>query len=578
MPDSSELPKRLRIRKIQVAAVVLIVISASLVWYGRQNSLPLPAFMNRWLHPPRPALRLPIRFVDVAQQDGLHYQWTIPNPGPHNILESIGNGCAFLDYDNDGNLDILLVGPKLALYKGDGHGHFTDVSHATGLDTLHGHFLGCAVGDYDNDGYDDLYISGYQTGLLLHNEQGKRFRDVTKEAGLKPQPFGNTCAFGNLDGSRYLDLFVCNYVEMIPMNMLRMGDPRAYPALGPIWYHNVDGHRFVDVTKALGVDITTGRGLGAAFAPVDAEKHVGLAVANDMGLGDLFMRAGAGHLKNIASESGVAAVPVIKGLNGRMGIDWGDYDNDGLLDLFVTTFHHEPKILLHNMGHDVFEDVGSPLSQGIVLDTLAFGCKWLDADNSGWLDLLISNGHIDNSGMHRGPHIPYRQKTLLLYNRHGHGFVEATQSVGMDKLPPIVGRGLAIGDYDNDGRVDALVVDSEGGPLLLHNESQPVGHWLSLQLIGVKCNRDGYGALVTVTAGGLTQTRLCHSDGSYLSASDKRVHVGLANAAAADTVSIHWVSGHTDTLHNIPADQVIVVSEGNAHWQKAGHYGSALSP
>jgi hypothetical protein len=552
-------------RILQGAATTLLFALAGLLWL---RALPAhhPSKSRHGIRIPvkrRITLDTPILFRDRAAEAGLHYRWTISNQYQHNVLESIGNGCALFDYNNDGNLDILLVGPKLALYQGDGKGHFTDVTHQAGLDRLHGHFLGCAVGDYDNDGYDDLYISGYQTGLLLHNESGRSFRDVTREAGLGPQPFGTTCAFGSMDGSRYLDLFVCNYVRMIPLDWRSAADPRRYPPLSSLLFHNLDGRHFVDVTEAWGTKTLSGRGLGAAFAPIDAQYHMGLAVANDMGLSDLFTLTAPGKLMNVGERSGVASPPALKGLNGRMGIDWGDYDNDGLLDLFITTFQREPKILLHNQGDGLFEDSGPPISKDDVLDTLAFGCKWLDADNSGWLDLLVSNGHLDNTGNFRGPFVAYRQRTLLLANTHGRGLANAGESAGMGALPPIVGRGLATGDFDNDGRVDALVVDSEGSPLLLHNESSPAGHWLSLKLIGTRCNADGYGAIVTVQAGAMAQTRLCHSDGSYLSASDRRVHIGLGSATVIDSLTVRWPDGHIDAYRQVPADHIRTCREGD---------------
>ena len=507
---------------------------------------------------PRP----PVRFVDRARGAGLDYQWEISGSRPIDILQSIGNGCAFLDYDNDGNLDVLLVGPKLALYKGDGRGHFMDVTRRTDLDKLQGHFLGCAVGDYDNDGYDDVYLSGYRTGLLLHNEHGQGFKDVTEQAGLKTQPWGTTCAFGSFNGSRFLDLFIGNYVDFRPEQFGQQGGPMQYAPFQGVLYHNGGGH-FQDVTAAWGVDKTPGRGLGAAWAPLGESGRVGLAVANDMNRDSLLVQAGSGRVRDVAARSGVASVPRGRGfiVPGRMGIDWGDYDNDGRLDLFVTTFQGEPKILLHNVGGDVFQDVGGGLN-GPLLSNLAFGAKWLDADNSGRLSLLVSNGHLNDDIQIKDPMSSYRQPTLFLYNQTGRGLADDTKGAGMDTLPLIVGRGLAVGDYDNDGRVDALVVDSEGKPLLLHNETDPAGHWLSLTLVGTRCNRDGYGAMVTVKAGGLTQTRLCHADGSYLSSSDKRVHVGLGAARRAETLSVRWPDGATDTLRGVAADRHLRIVEG----------------
>lgn len=565
----NSLPKRPSGSEPVIIALLLIVIAVAGIstWNNAAStSKPKPRRGSIGHRPKRSAPLTPIRFTEMAHTAGLDYQWSVPNTGPHNVLESIGNGCAFLDYNNDGNLDVLLVGTRLALFRGDGQGHFTEVTHETGLDKLHGHFLGCAVGDYDNDGYDDLYISGYETGVLLHNEGGRHFKDVTAQAGIPPQPFGTTCAFGNFDGSRYLDLVICNYVQMKPMDWRSAANPLRFAPLSTVLFHNLDGKHFVNVTESWNAKTVTGRGLGAAFAPLDSRNQVGLAVANDMGLCDLFVRPSAGSLKNIGASSGVSAPAVMSGLNGRMGIDWGDYDNDGLFDLFITTYEREPKILLHNRGDDLFEDVGARFSDGDVLEMLSWGCKWLDADNSGWLDLLETNGHLDNTGVFRGPHVPYKQPTILLYNQKGKGLIDASVGTGLDHISPVVGRGLATGDFDNDGRVDALVVDSEGAPQLLHNESKPVGHWISLRLTGVRSNRDGYGAVVVVTAGGLTQTRLCHADGSYMSSSDKRVHVGLGDASSASQILIHWPSGQTDVLNNVSADQFVSVREGEGAW------------
>lgn len=539
-------------------------------------------------HRPAPISSIPsssgsIHFSDVAQEAGLHYRWAIPGKRPLNILQTIGNGCAFLDYDNDGNLDILLVGPKLALYRGDGHGHFTDVTHTMGLDKLHGDFLGCAVGDYDNDGYDDLYISGYRRGLLLHNEHGKGFKDVTEAAGLKPQPWGTSAAFGDLDGDGLLDLYVANYVAFAPPRtpafctvrthgeLIKTGcGPESFKALKGVLYHNLNGKRFQDVTDSWGLNSQSGKGLGVGMADYAGHGHLGFAVANDEMKGDLFQNTGNARFKNVGSASGTA-LGAFGSTHGGMGLDWGDYDNDGRLDLFVATYHGEPKDLYHNDGNGLFTN--DARESGMIrtsLDTVAFGCKFFDADNDGWLDLIVSNGHtadnIDQFWMVKG-FTTYRQQTQLFHNLgaiHNAGkFGDISPRAGPDFQRPILGRGLAVGDFDNDGRVDALVVDSEGAPLLLHNEGKPAGHWLSFTLVGVKSNRDGYGASVTVTAGGLTQTRVCHADGSYLSSSDKRVHIGLGPATRAETVQVRWPSGQTNTFRDLPADAAYLLREGD---------------
>lgn len=526
--------------------------------------------------PPHPPAS-PLRFRDVAREAGLNYTWTIAGTRPLNILQTIGNGCAFLDYNGDGNLDVLLVGPKLALYKGDGRGHFTDVSAATGLATLSGHFLGCAVADYDNDGFDDVYVSGYRTGLLLHNEGGKRFADVTASSGIKVQPWGTSCAWGDVDGDGKLDLYIANYARFGPEpgipqlcdshGMKTSCGPRYYKPLKGAFFRNLGQGRFADAGAALNVATTNGRGLGVAFAPLDDSGRPTLAIANDELPGDLLTPTGTGakaRYTNQGSPSGMA-FDRDGNIHGGMGTDWGDYDNDGRLDLFVATFQGEAKSLYHNDDNGVFSDTS--YLTGLAPPTIpnvAFGCKLFDADNDGWLDLMIANGHVQDNIHEIDTSTTYRQTLQLFHNRGTTpvGFDNISASAGPDFARPIVGRGLAVGDYDNDGKLDALVVDSEGAPLLLHNESTSTDHWLGVRLVGTKSNRDGLGAVLTATINGKKIVQLCQTDGSYLSASDRRVHFGLGTAATVETLTVRWPSGHTDTLKNVAGDRYVTLREG----------------
>jgi len=528
-----------------------------------------------------------IHFVDVAETAGLRYRWKIEGKRPLNILQTIGNGCALLDYNNDGNLDILLVGSKLALYQGDGHGHFTDVTHQTGLDTLSGHFLGCAVGDYDNDGFDDIYLSAYRGGVLLHNEAGKGkrekgkegaaspqspipslrvFRDVTKEAGIKPQPWGTSTAFSDIDGSGRLSLYIGNYVRFGPSSLqlcrvnqhLTACGPIAYPPEKGVLYRNLGKGKFEDVTRSWGADQAAGKTLGVAFADYDGSGRQSLALANDEMAGNLFHNEG-GKFVDVGTDAGTA-YDRNGSKHGGMGEDWGDYDNDGRLDLLVATFQQEVKNIYHNDG-SLFTDRAIPLGIAWAASPyVAFGSKFIDVDNDGWLDVIFADGHIQDNAAEVENNATFRQPIQLFHNQGGTDFEDIHASLIGSAAQPIVGRGLAIGDFDNDGRMDVLVVDSEGAPLLLHNETPNAGHWLEVTLQGTKSNRDGIGALVTFETSGRKLLRLCHTDGSYLSASDRRVHCGLGAATSA-TIRVKWPSGHQDIYKDIPADRIVTLTE-----------------
>ena len=521
--------------------------------------------------PTPPATAAPsIQFTEVAEAAGVHYAWQAPGKAPHNILDTIGNGCAFLDFDGDGALDVLLVGPKPALYRGDGKGRFTEVTQQMGLGGLSGHFLGCAVGDYDNDGFPDIYLSAYQGGVLLHNEAGKGYKDATRPAGLAAQPWGTSCAWVDVDGDGRLDLFICNYAIFGPKTEPQMCSsgatriacgPRYYQPEKNILYRNAGNGKFQNVTTAWNITSTQGKGLGVTAADYDDSGHQSLAIANDEVPGDL-LHFTKGRFENVGKTAGVGYDNAGQ-VHGGMGIDWGDYDNDGKLDLFVATFATEPKSIYHNEGSGYFTDTAGPL--GIGLKTKAyvtFGGKFLDADNDGWLDLMLANGHIEDNVAVASPGETYPQPLQLFHNQNGTALEEITATAGPGLQHSIVGRGLAIGDYDNDGRMDALAVDAEGKCLLLHNETANPGHWLSCRLIGTKCNRDGFGALVTVKTGRLSLLRRCGTDGSYLSASEARLHFGLGANTAAQTLTVKWPDGHTDTYANLPADHFITIQEG----------------
>ena len=502
----------------------------------------------------------PVHFVEAAEKSGIKYAWSAPGKRPLNILQTIGNGCAFLDFNNDGNLDILLVGPKPALFQGDGKGSFTDVSTSV-LGALSGYFLGCAVGDYDNDGFQDLYLSGYREGRLLHNEGGKSFKDATPASGLKPQPWGTSASWADLDRDGKLDLYIANYAifdkntkpQLCDFNgILSSCGPRFYDPERGVLYHNTGGGKFVGVTERVGAKKVAGRGLGVACLDFNESGFDSIAIANDELPGDLLLNKNF-TFTNEGTTSGTAYDSEGRA-HGGMGIDWGDYDNDGKPDLVVATFSNEVKALYHNEGGGFFQEkAASSGLAGTVEPYITFGIKFFDANNDGFLDLILANGHVQGNIAQIEKAESYRQPVVFLQNNQGRVFEDKNASSGIGTLKPIVGRGLAVGDYDNDGKMDVLVVDSEGKPLLLHNETPQAGHWLLLRLDPGK--GIAHGALLTITLpDGTKLLRHCQTDGSYMSASDPRVHVGLGSATKA-SVTVKWPSGKTTDHKDLAADQ-----------------------
>ena len=515
-----------------------------------------------------------IHFTEVTKQAGIDYLLRIGasekrSSSTLTILQTIGNGCAFLDYNNDGNLDILLVGPKPALYQGDGKGHFRNVTHQAGLDRLSGYFLGCAVGDYDNDGFEDIYLSGFQTGALLHNEAGKRFRVVTTRAGIKPQPWGTSCGWVDVGRRGKLDLFVCNYVEFAPdpkryvqyCEPLACG-PRTYSPMMPVLYENQGNGHFDDISKRSGLNAASGKGLGVAFADLGNQGSTDIITGNDEVAGDLFRTDGKMHFRNIGIASGIAF-----GASGQpqggMGVDCADYDGDGRLDVIVATYWDQAKSLYHNDGNGVFSNVSE--ATGIARPGkpfVSFGVKWLDYDNDGWPDLLFANGNVDNHIDILFPEQRFREPMLALHNIGGKRFVDESALLGPAIKRPIIGRGLATGDFDNDGRIDVLVMNSDGQPLLLHNEGGKVGNWIGLSLVGTgHSNRDAYGALVRVRAGGRVQLKQVQSAGSYLSASDKRLLFGLGTATHIEEITVTWPDGRNEKIAPLPPGRYYTLRE-----------------
>ena len=540
--------------------------------------------------PSRPA-RPPFQFQDVTRAAGLDFRLTCGGAEKRYIMESLCGGVAFLDYDNDDWLDIFLVNgstvsdlrhgaqPNFKLYRNTRDGRFADVTAQAGF-TRGCWGFGVAVGDYDNDGFDDLYVTCLDGGILYHNNGNGTFTDVTAKAGVgNGGRWGASAAFGDYDNDGYLDLYVANYVELDLQNLPEFGSsvhcqyrgipvscgPRGLQGSRDRLYHNNGDGTFTDVTEKLGIDPGANYGLGVLWGDFDLDGRLDLYVADDSTPSLLYHNQGSGKVTEVGVAAGVAY-----SADGReqagMGVDFADYDNDGLPDLAKTNFSDDSNNLYHNDGQGSFTDLGGPTGFGpISIPFLGFGLKFADFDNDGWKDAFVANGHVNPQVDAHAFGVSYAERPLLFHNLGNGKFAEVGESAGAALKLKKVGRGLAAGDFDNDGNVDLLVSNLDDSAELLRNlgaRRGEAGHWLRIKTVGTRSNRDGFGARVQVAAGALTQADEVRANSSYLSASDPRLHFGLGTATRADRIVIHWPSGATDIIQNERADQELVVEEG----------------
>jgi hypothetical protein len=523
-----------------------------------------------------------IQFESVAASRGIVFAWP-QQARPLRNLEAYGCGCAFLDYDNDGWQDILLVsGDKVALFHNLGNGRFEDVSAAAGFGALtrglsdaKGRWTGCAVGDYDGYGRLDILLTGYRRLALLKNIDGKRFEDRTVEAGLSPdngQHWGSSAGFMDLDGSGRLALMITNYVifnshepqycEIRPGVKSGCPPDRYRPEFAELW-RNLGNGKFRNVTRESGLKNTHGKALVVAFADTDNDGKIDFYIGNDGTPADLMHNLGGMRFENLGEVSGTATGPQGRAI-AAMGADWADYDRDGRPDLAVSAFSNEPYSLLHNEGHNLFShQADSTDLSGPTLKPLGFGTKWIDVDNDGWPDLLFANGHVYDNTQEIDPLTSFRQPLMLFHNLHGRRFEDLVPTLKGPMAAELLGRGAAVGDIDNDGRMDFLVVDFEGKPVLMHNLSQTDNHWITLDLRGSAPNRFAYGARVTATAGKEVWTGLVSPASSYLSSSDPRLHFGLGKVTKLDRLTIRWSTGTQETLQNVDVDRILHLVESH---------------
>ena len=519
------------------------------------------------------APNLPIRFVDVAPTSGLTYRWpTLPRP--LGTREAFGKGCAFLDYDGDGRMDVLLVGtPHPVLFRNLGNGRFQDVSQAAGLASLDGEWFGCAVGDYDGDGFPDILLTGFHRLALLKNSGGRRFVDATLAAGLDPRNHGHwgaSAGFMDLDGDGWLDLVILNYVVFGPNASdlceqtpgFKTGcPPSTYDGERPEVWRNTGGGHFRDATAASGMQATHGKSLVLAFADLDGDGRPDLYIGNDGQHADLMRNLGGMRFRNVGTLSGVDTTEDGNGVSA-MGADWADYDRDGRMDLVVSNFSGQPYQLFHNGGSLLFDHQERAIGlAGPTFQPLGFGAKWADVDNDGWPDVMFANGHVYDQPGRIDHYSTFRQPLMLFHNENGKHLTDLVPALGGDLARPLLGRGLSTGDFDNDGRIDFLVVDMEGAPLLLHNLSETHNHWITFDLRARAPNTFAYGAQITARAGGQIWVGFVSPASSYLSSSDPRVHFGLGAEAHLETVSIRWPDGHRQQLRQVKADRILRVTE-----------------
>jgi hypothetical protein len=522
-----------------------------------------------------------IQFRDITVQAGIHFTHNNGAFGKKYLPETMGPGCAFIDYDNDGWPDILLIngenwpghsGPQTTpkLYHNNHDGTFTDVTAKLGL-AIPMFGMGVAVGDYDNDGYDDLFLTALGQSHLFHNNGNGTFADVTKAAGfLGPNEFSTSAAWVDYDRDGKLDLAVANYVQWSLQGDLfctldgthkSYCTPESYKGTSARLWHNLGNGKFEDSTTKAHFFDTTSKSLGIAILDYNNDGWPDILLANDTQPNKLYLNKHDGTFEEKGVSAGIAFSE--DGIaRAGMGVDAGDYDRSGRASLIITNFANQMLSLYHNEGNGLFVDEAPSSEVGrATLVTLGFGCFFFDYDNDGWPDIFVSDGHIEDQIEKVQKRVSYAEPPHVFRNLGGGKFVEATQSLGRAFATPKVGRAAAYADIDNDGALDVLMTTNGGRAFLFHNEGVS-NRSLRIKLMGAKSNRDGIGAVITVVSGGDKQSKMVRSGSSYLSQSELVATFGLGQKTQADSIEVQWPSGNTDKLANVNAGQTITVQEG----------------
>jgi hypothetical protein len=522
-----------------------------------------------------------------STQSGITWKHVAGKSAAKYLPETTGAGCAFLDYDCDGWMDIYVVNsgkcdfydpnPPLrnALYRNNRDGTFTDVTEKAGV-AGGGYGQGIAVGDYDGDGFPDLYVTQYGRSILYHNNGNGTFTDVTEKAGVAAPGWSSSALWFDYDNDGRLDLFVCQFVEFSKEKSkeCRSGEdakrgyciPHLYKPTASWLFHNNGDGTFTDVSKQAGIAGSLGKAWGAVAADLDNDGRMDLFVANDTVRNFLLNNRG-GRFEEVGEQAGVAYSAEGRPRSG-MGVDACDFDQDGWLDLFVANIDYERYSLYRNNHDGTFDDVA--MENGIAQATRmmsGWGLKFFDYDNDGNQDLFLANGNPDDLIESLHPGVTYREPCLLFHNNGGQ-FENVSSRSGLFFATPLSSRGLAVGDFDNDGALDVLIAVNDDHPVLLRNRVGSQNHWLGLHLVGTKANRDAVGARISWQAGDLKRSTMKVAGGSYLSSHDPRVVLGLGKRTKLDWLEIRWPqpSGAVERFTSLPIDRYITITEGSGKW------------
>lgn len=566
---------RLSSKKIPASAIwIQLIVIAVTTLSCRRSPEPLD---------PAPSL---LQLRDISEESGIRFQHVDGSSGQRYIVESMSTGIATFDYDLDGRIDIYLPNgaalpgttyeskPRHALYRNLGDCRFRDVTDQAGI-TATAFGLGVTVGDFNNDGWPDIYLNNFGPGILYRNNGDGTFSDVTEQAGVsRGHVVGAGACFLDADADGALDLFVGNYIDLdLSQHVPHVTDgyptypsPKEYAPLPDTLYHNRGDGTFTDASESTGIASQAGRSMGMVCADIDDDGDTDLFVLNDVQESYLWQNDGHGNFSETGLVMGVAVNGAGEAM-ANMGVDCGDYDNDGRLDFYSTNYQLQWPLLFRNTGEDGFEDVASMTNAGAGCYPLVnWGCGLVDFDNDGWLDIFIGQGHIEDNIDERDATTSYRCTNTLLQNTGQGRFEDISARCGLSNMTPHAARGTAFEDLDNDGDVDVVVLNSRERPSVIQNRLRESGsdrHWIQLRICGVAANRDGVGSRVRVVSGDLELVTEVHSGRGYQSHWGSRLHFGLGSRTRIDRVEVDWMGGGRDIFENLAVDRIATLIEGN---------------